>query len=91
MHRTEKVPGKGPQLLRRFDQPVQHGIGVNLEDPRGGADAQPLSQARQYPHDQFHGRLFAMEERAVRLQKVPPARGTVELTPGTSIGMAIGP
>jgi hypothetical protein len=90
VHLTQEVAGKGLKLLGRFHQPVEHGIRGHLEDPRGGADAQPLSQARQYPHDQLHGHLFAMEDCAMMLGKVAFARSAVELAPGTATGMAIG-
>ena len=43
---TEEIRGKGAQLLGRFDQPVQHRIGVDLEDPRRGADTQALRPDR---------------------------------------------
>jgi len=36
---TEKIGGKGAQLLGRFDQPVQHRGGGDLEAPGRGADA----------------------------------------------------
>src|SRR5262249_6734086 len=45
----------------------------------------------QAAHDQLHCRLFAVENRAVGLQKVPLTRGTVELTPGAATGMTVGP
>src|SRR5262249_812307 len=75
----------------RFDQPVQDGVGVDLEHPRRGADTSPLGQAGQDAHDTFHRRLFAVEERTVRFQKVPLTRGTVELPPGATAGMTVGP
>jgi len=56
--------------LGRFDQPVQHRVGVDFENPSGGADPQTLSQAGQHAHDELDRGLFAMEERAMRLQKV---------------------
>ena len=71
---AEEIRGKGAQLLGRFDQPLQHRVGVDLEDPRRGADTQPFGQAGQDPHDQLHRRLFAMEDRAMGLQKVALAR-----------------
>ena len=64
---AQEIGGKGPQLLRRFYQPVQDRIGVDLEDPSGGANTQAFGQARQDAHDQLDSRLFAMEERAMRL------------------------
>ena len=39
----------------------------------------------------FRSGLFAVEERAMRLQKVALACRAVELTPGATTGMAIGP
>src|ERR1043166_1469369 len=34
MQVTEKIGRKGRKLLRRFDEPVQHRIGIDLKDPR---------------------------------------------------------
>ena len=48
---------------------MKHDIGGDLEDPRGGAYAQALGHAGQYPHDQLYGDPFAMAERAMRLQE----------------------
>jgi hypothetical protein len=58
---TEKIGGKGPQMLGRLDQPVQHRIGANLEDPRGRPNAESLRQADQHPHDQVYLGLLAMK------------------------------
>src|SRR5262249_4730985 len=82
---------KGAQLLGGFDQPVQHGIGIDLEDAGGGADTSPLSQAGHNPYDQLDWGLFAVEDRAMRLQKVPRASRTVALAPRAAAGMAIAP
>ena len=71
VHITEKIGGKGAELLGGFDQPVQHGVGVDLEDPSRGTDAQAFGQACQDAHDELDRGLFAMEDRAMRLQKVP--------------------
>jgi hypothetical protein len=43
---TEEIRGKGAELLGGFDEPVQHRIGVDLEDPSRGADTETFSQAR---------------------------------------------
>ena len=61
MQVTEEIRRKGPQVLGRFHQPVQHRVGVDLEHPRGSANAQALRQARQHTHDQLHGYTFAMK------------------------------
>jgi hypothetical protein len=53
--------------LGGFAQPVQHGVGVDLEDPGCGTDTQPFSQTRSDSDDQLDRGLFAVEERAVGL------------------------
>src|SRR5262249_35655380 len=90
MEIAEKIRGKGAELLRRLDQPLKNGSGSDLKDPRRGADTQTLSQTGQDPHDEFDCRLFAVEDRAMRLQKIPLARRAVELPPGATTGMTIG-
>src|SRR5262249_30822266 len=87
---TQERGGKGAQLLRRFDQPVQHRIGIDLKNPRGGTDAQPLGQACQHAHNELHRHRFAMKDGAMMLGKVAVAGGTVELTPWTTTRMAVG-
>ena len=54
-------------LLRCFDQPLQHGIGVHLKPPRRAADAQAFREAREHAYDELNGGAFAMEERKVGL------------------------
>jgi hypothetical protein len=67
---TQKIRGKGTELLGRFAQPLQHGVGSHLEDACRGADAQTFGQTGQDVHDAFPRRLFAVEEGAMRFQKV---------------------
>ena len=88
---TEKIRGKGPQLLGRFNQPLQHGVGVDFEDPSRGTDAQALSQAGQDVHDEVDLGVFAVEEGAMVLRKIPVTAEAVELSPEAAIGMAIRP
>src|SRR5262249_57417228 len=52
-HVVEEVLGEGPQLLRRFDEPLQHRICIDLEHPRRAPDAQALSQAGDDPRDKL--------------------------------------
>ena len=68
---TQKIGGKGAELLGRLGQPLQHRVGSDLEDPRRGADTQALSQTGQDPHDELDRGLFAVENRAMGLQKIP--------------------
>ena len=89
-HVVQDVSGKGPQLLRRFDQPLQHRIGVDLEHPRRAPDAQALGQARDDAHDELDRGALAMKERAEGLEKIAATDDTQQLPPGTATGMAIG-
>src|SRR6266446_3344247 len=86
----QEILGEGPQLLRRFDQPLQHGIGVDFEHPRRAPDAQAFGQARDDAYDELDRHALAMEERPERLEKVAAADHTQPLPPGTATGMAIG-
>jgi hypothetical protein len=61
----EEVGRKGAERLGRLSQPLSHRVRGNLEDPGGGADAQPFSQTGHHSHDQLHCRLCAMAKRAV--------------------------
>src|SRR5262245_18151805 len=90
MQVTEEIRREGPQVLGRFHQPVQHGIGVDLEHPGRGTNAQAFSQAGYHADDQLHWHPSAMHERAMRLQKVACAGGALELAPGSTAGMAVG-
>src|SRR5215471_16267304 len=78
------------QVLRCLHQPLQHGIGVNLEHPRGPTDAQAFGEARDDAHDELDGGALAVKDRAERLEKIVTTDHTQQLPPGTTIGMAIG-
>src|SRR5215208_1081832 len=66
----QEVLGEGPQLLRRFNQPLQHRIRIDLEHPRRAPDAQALSQARDDTHDEVDGGTLPMKDRPEALQEV---------------------
>src|SRR5215470_985888 len=87
---VQKVLRQGPELLRRLQQPLQHRVRIDLEHSRGAADAQALSEAADDVHDEVDRDALAMEQGAVMLGKVPFAGRTVELTPLTPAGMAVG-
>jgi hypothetical protein len=91
MDGTEAVDGEGLELLCGFHQPGQHGIGLHLKAPGGGATASTFRQAGQHAHEQLFGRLLAMKKRAVSLPKVPGAAAAVALPPRTTTGRPIGP
>src|SRR5262245_57986865 len=78
------------KITTTLTAPLRACVWSDLKDPRGGADAQAFGQARQHAHDEFHGDLLAMENRAVMLREIPLACGALELTPGTAIGMTVG-
>jgi hypothetical protein len=69
-HVVQDVSGKGPQLLRRFHQPLQHGVRVDLKDSRRAPDAQPLGQARDDTHDEVARGALAVKNRAEGLAKI---------------------
>src|SRR5215510_15120799 len=87
---VQEILRKRAQLLRRFDQPEQHGVGIDLEHPGGAADAQTFGQTRDYPHNEIVRRTLAMEYRAQGLQEVTATGQAEKLPPGTAMGMAIG-
>jgi hypothetical protein len=88
---TQEISGKGAELFGRFDQPVQHGVRIDLKDPSRRADPQTLSQAGQDAHDEIDLGLFAVKHRTVMLGKKGVARGAMDLTPGATTRMPIGP
>src|SRR5918912_3549186 len=86
---VQEVLCKGAQLLRRLHQPVQHGVWIDLEHPRGAADAQTLCEATDDVHDEVDRDTLAMDQSAVMLWKVPFTSSTVELPPLATAGMAV--
>jgi hypothetical protein len=77
---TQKISGKGAQLLSCFGQPVQHRVGVDFEDPSHGTNAPALSQAGQDAYNQLDCRLFAVEDHAVGIVSKPVRRPVDKLT-----------
>ena len=51
---VQKGGRRGFELLGGLPQPTEHGIRIDLEDPRRAADAQPLGQTRDDAHDDPH-------------------------------------
>jgi hypothetical protein len=86
----QKVLREGPELLRCFDQPLQHRLRVDLEHPRGAPDAPALGQAGDDPHDEFDRGTLAMKERAKGFEKRAATGDAEQRPPGTAIGMAMG-
>jgi hypothetical protein len=81
---VQDVSGKRPELLCRFHEPVQDGVGVDLEDPRGAPDTSTLGQAREDPHDEVDGGARAVKERAEGLEKIAATGDTQQLPPGAA-------
>jgi hypothetical protein len=46
MESMQEVLRKGPQLIGGFDEPLQHGIRVDLEHPRCASDTQAQVNSR---------------------------------------------
>src|SRR5262249_59517610 len=86
----QEVLREGSQLVRCLHEPAEHRVGIDLEDPRRPADAQALCEATDDVHDEVDRDALAMEQGAVMLWKVAFAGRTVELTPRTTAGMAVG-
>ena len=77
-------------MVRGLDQPRQHGVGIDLEHPRHGTDAQPFRQRAHRPHQEVGGDALAIQRRAVGLQEIALAGRAVPLPPGAAVGMAVG-
>ena len=86
----EKIRRKGLQLLRGLHQPLEDGVGIELEQARRAPDAQPFGQTRHDAHDELGRGALAMEHGAVRLREIPVAGDTLQLAPGLATGMAVG-
>src|SRR5262249_18972130 len=89
-HVVQDMLGEGAQLLGRLDEPLQHGIWIDLEHPCGAADAQSLGQARHDAHDEIDRGALPMKNRAQGLQKIAATGNAKEWAPGTATRMAIG-
>jgi hypothetical protein len=89
-HIVQAVSGKGLELLRRVDQPLQPRIGLDLDPPRRAPDAQPFGQARDDAHDELDGDTLAMEEGAKGLEKIATTDHPQQLPPGATVRMAMG-
>jgi hypothetical protein len=87
---VQEVLRKGPELLRRLHQPLQHGVWIDLEHPRGAAYAHALGEGVEDVHDEVDRDALAMEQGAVMLWKVTFTGRTVELPPLPPAGMAVG-
>jgi hypothetical protein len=88
-HVVQDVSGEGLQLLRCFDQPLQHGIWVHLKHPRRALDTQAFGQARDDAHDEIDGGALAVKDCAEGLEKIAPTGDAQQLPPGAPVGMAV--
>ena len=86
----QKVLREGPHLLRRFAQPLQHRIRIDLEPPRRASDTPAFGQAGDDPHDEVDSGALAVKDRAEGLQKRAATGDAQQVSPGTPTGMAIG-
>ena len=89
-HDVQGMAGEGLQLLRRFDEPLQHRVGIDLKHPCGTPDAQAFGQAREDPYDEVRRGPLAVKEGAEGLETIPATGDAQQLAPWASIGMAVG-
>ena len=85
----EKIGRKGFELLRGLPQLSQYRIGIDLEHPRRAADAQPLRQTRDDPHDELHRGPLAVKDRAMGFREIALAGDALQLAPGLAAGMTV--
>src|SRR5205807_8621301 len=78
-HVVQEVLGEGAQLLRCLDEPLQHGIGINLEHPRRATDTQTFGQARDNAYDELDRHPLAMKESPEGLEKRATTDDTQQL------------
>src|SRR6266568_1357043 len=89
-HVVEEILGEGFEMVGSFDQPLQYRVGVDLEHPGDGTNAQPFRQCAHGPHQSLSRPTLAMHRRPVGFEEVAPTGGAVQLAPGTAAGMPIG-
>src|SRR5712692_9323951 len=77
-------------MLCHLDQPGQDRIGIDLEHPGHGADAQAFRQRAHGPHQPLGRHALAMQWRAMGLLEVAATAGAMQLAPGAAAGMTIG-
>jgi hypothetical protein len=77
-------------VLRCVDQPAQDSVRIDFKDTRHGADAEAFGQSRNGPHQRVGIDLLAVQRGAVRLEEIPVAAQTHQLSPAASIGMTVG-
>ena len=85
------IPGKGRGMVRHLDPPLEHCVRVHLEHPRHCTDTETFRERAHRPSQQVGCHPLAMQDGAVVLREGAAARGTLQLTPGATIGMAMGP
>jgi len=89
-HIVQEIPGKGRGVVRHLHQPLQHGIGVDLEDAGHSADAQAFRQRAHRPHQLFGRHALAMQRCAMRLLEVAATARAMQLSPGAAVGVTVG-
>jgi len=87
---VQEIVRKGLQLVSGLDQPLQDGIGIDLEHPRRAPDAQAFGQARDDPYNEVRRGPLPVKDGAEGLQKVAVTDDAQQLAPGTATGMAVG-
>ena len=89
-HVVQDVSGKRPELLCSVDQPLPHGMRLDLEHPCGASDAHTFGQAREDTHDEVDRGALAMQVRAEGRETIAVTGDTQQLPPETATRMVIG-
>src|SRR5215813_12439878 len=86
----QEVLGEGSEMVGGCDQPLQHGIGVDLEHPGHGADAQTFGQRSHGAHQFVDGDVLAVQRRAMELMEIAEAGNALKLTPWVAARVPVG-
>jgi hypothetical protein len=88
--RVQNVRGKGFELLRGLDQPLEAWVRIDLEHPGRVSAAQSFGQTGDDVHDELSRRALPMQDGAMGLREIAKARDALRLAPGLAAGMPIG-
>src|SRR5262249_7765992 len=87
---VQEIPGKGGGVIRNFDQPLQHRIGIDLEHAGTRAAAKADSYRPDSPRKHLGRYTVAMNRGAMAFLKISAAGYTLELPPRVAARMTVG-
>jgi len=86
----QEVLGEAFEMVRGFDQPLEHRVGVDLEHSGDRPNPQAFRQCTDRPHKPIGRHTLAMKDGAMGLQKVSPTAAAPQLSPGAAVWMTVG-